>query len=60
MVVVHFGEHVDSIRVEREIRVVNYSERVQLMSKYTFTVNELCRVGSIQAIDTVCPTNAVL
>lgn len=60
MVVVHFGEHVDSIRVEREIRVVNYSERVQLMSKYTFTVNELCRVGSIQTIDTVRPTNAVL
>jgi hypothetical protein len=60
VIVVHLRQHVDCVRIEREIWVVHYPKSVKLMTKRTLAKYELRRIGAVKAIHTICSTNTVL
>jgi hypothetical protein len=60
MVGIHLSQHIDSVAIETQIRVFDNTEGIQLMSQRLFSKNELCRIGTIKAVDAVGTTNAVL
>ena len=60
MIVIHFRQHVDCVRIEGKIWAVHYSEDVELMSQSALPENKLCGIGAIKTIDTVGTTYSIL
>ncbi len=60
MIMVHFCEHVDSVRVESKVRRVDNTQSVQLMPQSALPEDELGRIRPIETIDAVRAAYAVL
>lgn len=60
MVMVHLRQHVDRVGIECQVRRVDDAEGVELVPKSALAENELSSVGSVEAIDAVGTTDAVL
>ena len=60
MIMIHFRQHVHGIGVKIEIRVIDNSQSVKLVTESTLAEDELGRVRAVEAVDTICSTYAVL
>jgi hypothetical protein len=60
MIVVHFRQHVDCVRVEGQIWAIDHTQRIQLVPQSTLAKYKLSGVGPIQAVDTVRTANPIL
>ena len=60
MVVVHFREHVDRIGIESEIGGINHPKGIQLVAESALSKHELCCIGPVKAVHTICSTEAIL
>ncbi len=60
MIMVHFCEHVDGVRVESKVRRVDDTESVQLVPQGALPEDELGRVRPIKTVHTISPAYAIL
>ena len=60
VVMVHFSEHIDSIRVERKIWCVDDTQGIQLVTERAFAKHELRCIRAIETIDAIRSADAVL
>jgi hypothetical protein len=60
VVVEHVGKKVDGISIIGNRGIADYSKGIKLVAKGSFTNDKLCGVGSVKAVDAICPCDSVL
>ena len=60
VIMIHLCQHVDSIRVKREIWISHYSKSVKLMTECSLAKHELSGIRTVQTVHTVYTTYTIL
>jgi len=57
---VHLRKHIDRVGIKSQIRVIHYTEGIQLVPESALSEHELRCVCAVETIHTVGPANPVL